>query len=208
MFRNVLTIVRGLIILVLQQGIERTMLINHDRKKLINAMVYFAKNTKYCGKTKMFKLLYLLDFEHFKEIGRSVTGLNYVAWDNGPVPKKLYNEMKAPRRDLTDKISIDPIETEHEKPLMLNSPRTDFDPSHFSKRELRLLDEVSEQCRDLKAHEISELTHSKKAPWHQVYEVEGNKNGKIPYKYGVCEDDLEMIQDMATKNKEMIDNYK
>jgi len=208
MFKNVLTIIRNIIIFISHQGVERTMLINHDREKLLNAMVYFAKNTKYCGRLKIFKLLYLLDFEHFKEIGRSVTGLNYVAWDNGPVPRKLYYEMKSPPKDITDKISIDPRETVHEQPLMLNSAKTDFDPSHFSRREIRLLDMVSQQCRDLKEEDIKELTHSKKEPWHQVYEVEGNKNKEIPYEYGVCEDDLGLIRDMATKNKEMIDNYK
>jgi hypothetical protein len=36
------------------------MLIDTHREKLINAIVYFASNTKYCGKVKLFKLLYIL----------------------------------------------------------------------------------------------------------------------------------------------------
>ena len=35
-------------------------------------------------------------FEHFSQIGKSVTGLDYYAWEFGPVPEKLW-------RDLTDK---------------------------------------------------------------------------------------------------------
>jgi hypothetical protein len=55
------------------------MLITYERNKLINAIVYFAQNTQHLGKTKLFKLLYLLDFEHFRQTGRSVTGLDYYA---------------------------------------------------------------------------------------------------------------------------------
>ncbi len=43
-------------------------LINHQREKLINVMVYFAQNTQKCGKIKLFKLMYFLDFEHYKQI--------------------------------------------------------------------------------------------------------------------------------------------
>ena len=35
--------------------------------------MYFASNTRHCGKAKLFKLLHLLDFTHFRETGRSVT---------------------------------------------------------------------------------------------------------------------------------------
>jgi uncharacterized phage-associated protein len=72
------------------------MLVEHSREKLINSIIYFLKNTKNCGKTKLFKLLYYLDFMHFRETGRSVTGLDYYAWDFGPVPKKLYDEINNP----------------------------------------------------------------------------------------------------------------
>ena len=53
--------------------------IDHSREKLINAILYFVKNTQNCGKLKTLKLLYFLDFIHYKEIGRSVTGLEYYA---------------------------------------------------------------------------------------------------------------------------------
>lgn len=37
------------------------MLITHEREKLINAILFFAEHTAHFGKTKLFKLLYLLD---------------------------------------------------------------------------------------------------------------------------------------------------
>src|SRR3982074_1597293 len=47
------------------------MLLSRNREKLINVIVFFASNTEHCGKVKLFKLLYLLDFAHFRQTGRS-----------------------------------------------------------------------------------------------------------------------------------------
>ena len=65
---------------------------NSSRQKLINAIVFFASNTQFCGKIKLFKLLYLMDFEHFGKTGKSVTGFEYEAWKFGPVPTALMEE--------------------------------------------------------------------------------------------------------------------
>src|SRR5260370_37737235 len=82
------------------------MLISRNREKLINAVVYFAANTRHCGKVKLFKLLYLLDFTHFRETGRSVTGLVYHAWRMGPVPLSLMQEWDQLESDIADAIAI------------------------------------------------------------------------------------------------------
>ena len=76
------------------------MIKTHEREKLINAIVFFAKNTKYCGKIKLIKLLYFLDFELFRQTGRNVTGLDYRAWKMGPVPTDFYQEWDEPGDDL------------------------------------------------------------------------------------------------------------
>ncbi len=83
------------------------MLATYQREKLINAVLYFATKTKFCGKTKLFKLLYFLDFEHYKKTGRSVTGLRYCAWGKGPVPVSLYEEMEWPKRDMSAKVAFE-----------------------------------------------------------------------------------------------------
>ena len=81
------------------------MLISHEREKLVNAILFFAHATKHLGKIKLFKLLYLLDFEHFRQTGRSVTGLDYQAWKFGPVPVEVMQEWDAPEPDLEAAIS-------------------------------------------------------------------------------------------------------
>ena len=95
------------------------MIANHDRAKLVNAIVYFGQHTKKCGMTKLFKLLYFLDFEHYKKTGRSVTGLRYFAWPMGPVPVSLKEELSQPEADLGEKIIIREVPTRFEQPLRL-----------------------------------------------------------------------------------------
>jgi hypothetical protein len=82
------------------------MLIHHEREKLINAILCFAHETQCLGKIKLFKLLYLLDFEHFRQTGRSVTGLDYQAWKFGPVPIDVMEEWDQPEPDWAAVIDI------------------------------------------------------------------------------------------------------
>ena len=82
------------------------MLISHNREKLINAAIYFADNTQHCGKIKLIKLLYLLDFEHYRQTGIPVTGLEYRAMKMGPVPMALFEEWEALEPDFAEAIAI------------------------------------------------------------------------------------------------------
>lgn len=183
------------------------MLITHEREKLIEAIKYFAGHTKHCGLTKLFKLLFFLDFDHFRETGRSVTGLNYEAWSMGPVPADLYSEIKgAPRADMNAHLRIeDHKEIERDIEVKgiddsLNTfgseaPRTitrkarvpaniwtlkQFNSKFFSKRELRLLEQIAFIYKELTAEQISEVSHLKGKPWH----VTKTKHGlKAPIDY-------------------------
>ena len=103
------------------------MLISHEREKLLNAIIFFAKNSSYLGKIKLWKLLYFLDFEHFKETGRSVTGMRYNAWPMGPVPVSLHNEVEAPGADMAEKIRFGSKVVNGSNSMLTVTPLTEFD---------------------------------------------------------------------------------
>ncbi len=122
------------------------MLITHEREKLLQAINFFVRNTNKCGKTKLFKLLYLLDFEHFKATGRSVTGLTYNAWPMGPVPVSLYNEFEAPEPDMAHAFHFEQRKIRNNTETMLRiTPSIEFSDRHFTTRELSLLAELSKE---------------------------------------------------------------
>jgi len=145
------------------------MIITHYREKLINAIIYFAKNTSYCGKTKLLKLLFFLDFRHFKQTGKSVTGLEYFAWEKGPVPKDLFEEFNGMKPDLNEAIKI----ISHEGGFKEIKPKKPFHDEYYSEKEKRLLEEISFMFRDAKADDMVEVTHLKNEPWHRTLKEKG-----------------------------------
>lgn len=183
------------------------------REKLLNAIIYFSKNSRYCGKTKLFKLLFFLDFEHFKEVGRSVTGLSYNAWRMGPVPTKLLNEVEAEsdskesQTDLSKAVEIKHIAVGKSHPMMTFTPLVEFNRQLFSKREIKLLEHIAKENYHLLGEQMVEKTHLPTLPWHRVHQLERNELGEIPYRYAIADDDVEMLEMLAeNKINEEIEN--
>lgn len=164
------------------------MIVSHEREKLINAIIYFAQHTRYCGKIKLIKLLYLLDFEHFRQTGRSVTGLDYLAWKMGPVPLSLYQEWDDPQGDFAQAIAIEP-EKVFDYLLETAVPRVDFDDSHFTKRELRIMGELAERFRESLSKPMIDVTHAELGPWEKIWDSGRGNNGRIPYSLAIDNDE-------------------
>lgn len=155
-----------------------------SRDRLINAIVYFASNTNYCGKVKLFKLLYLLDFTHFRETGRSVTEMDYVAWKMGPVPLQVEQEWDALDADLAQAIDIVPervIDFMRQKVV----PKRSFDDSHFTRRELAIMKSLVQQFRDEKTRPLVNLTHEQRGPWDAIWDQGRGNNQRIPYSLAI-----------------------
>lgn len=153
--------------------------IEHTREKLINAIIFFLKNTKYCGKTKLFKLLYFLDFIHFKQTAKSVTGLIYNAWLWGPAPADLFCELETPRDDLRKCLLIPQTEPGDFFKMM---PRrgVKFEPIFFSKRELRIMAQVAEIFKEALAEDMVRVTHLPNDPWDITMRSKG-EHAEIDY---------------------------
>ena len=152
----------------------------HHREKLLNAIIYFAAHTRGCGKTKLFKLLYLLDFEHFKATGRSVTGQDYYAWELGPVPVRLNEELDEPSGDVFQAVRIEPEQVMNYQRLNV-VPQRSFDPSHFSNRELRLLESIAASYAYANATDMVDVTHAENGAWDKVWRDGEGQNQLISY---------------------------
>lgn len=174
------------------------MLIDLSRKKLFNAIAYFVQNTRWCYKTKLFKLLYFLDFQHYQETGRSVTGLHYNAWPKGPVPVSLFDEMERQQTELAEHFTL--MEKRHNgRKIIVIKPNFSFDPMIFSNREMRIMKSLSEEFFDATAGHMVEETHLENRPWHTVYQQRGKQQALIPYSLAIRASEKremdELIQD-------------
>ena len=183
------------------------MLRDHSREKLLNAIAYFVQNTKACGKTKLYKLLYFFDFQHYTETGRSVTGLEYYAWPMGPVPRALHEELDLPAQDFATQFEVENLVLRNGNPMLKLKPLKPFDPSHFSKRELRLLESLAREFRNSNAEQMVEETHVENLPWDRVYKKEGRPQELIPYELALRKGDKEQFMGAIQEDEEFRENY-
>lgn len=179
------------------------MLIEHNREKLIEAVKFFALHTKKLGKTKLYKLLYFLDFTHFRDTGKPVTGLEYFAWPMGPVPVELQNEFPNPSADWDGNCTFKKVRTQAGEMLAVNATST-FDGTYFSKRELRIMSELANEFKDSTAEQMVERTHLENLPWHQIYEVEKRKQAPIPYDMSLRKQDADLMNESISDRQEML----
>lgn len=160
-----------------------------NRKRILNTIVYIAHNTNYCGKIKLFKLLYLIDFEHFRRTGRSVTGYQYEAWKFGPVPASLMEEWEEFGDDLHELVHVEP-EPVFDYIRMTVKPNNgvEFDDSHFTPRQLEIMQEVAERYRDEMSDKMIDVTHEQNGAWDKIWKDGEGAREPIPYELSIPED--------------------
>jgi uncharacterized phage-associated protein len=182
------------------------MLITHEREKLINLIIFISLKTRNCGKIKLFKLLYFIDFEHFKITGRSITGLSYAAWKMGPVPTALFDEINSPEPDMARALEFSETTTYKGYAMLTIKPVNDFDSSNFTKRELQLMQRLTEQYCSTIADEMIEATHLEDSPWDRVFNKENNKQGIIPYSYALRKSEKEEMEKVVAEKKQLVES--
>lgn len=157
-----------------------------NRNRLINSVLYFAQNTNFCGKVKLFKLLYLLDFEHFKATGKSVTDLEYQAWELGPVPVALADEWENLPEDLSAAVAIkyEPV-ISYVRQKIVPNPGVTFERDQLTPRQVRMLEDLATKYKNFTSEQMVELTHEPNGPWDKVWNGSLGSYEKIPYSLAV-----------------------
>ncbi len=164
------------------------MLISRSRDKLINAILFFAEHTRALGKIKLFKLLYLLDFEHFRKTGWPVTGMEYRAWKMGPVPAQLVQEWDQLEPDMAEAIEIRPervIDYFRENVIAKRA----FDAAHFTPRELEIMNTLAREYADVLSDQMIDVTHAENGAWATVWCDGRGSDQQIDYRLALAEDD-------------------
>ena|ERR1700722_5067286 len=158
------------------------MKISHDREKLADAVVFFVTRTQTCGVTKLLKLLFLLDFEHFRQTARSVTGLRYQAWPKGPAPYDVWSEVKGGARSfLADAVKVDYVPNEEKGTTFARiKPIREFDGKYFSRREREIMERLVEIFGEATTDQMVDITHKPDSPWFKTKKTKG-MNAEIDY---------------------------
>ena len=183
------------------------------RRKLLNAILYFAKTTKHLNITKLSKLLYFLDFIHFQQTGYPSIGLRYYAFKRGPVPKDLWLEIKdcVVPDDFKGKLALVPKVddlTPGYKEIEVRA-RVSSDLSVFTPRETKILERLADIFRDTNARDISEVSHFPRQPWDITIKKRG-ENALIDYLLSIDEKSqvsLDEARDSLKEHFEVVHNF-
>jgi uncharacterized phage-associated protein len=178
---------------------------NIYRKKLLNAVLFFASNTKRVNLGKLSKLLYFLDFIHFNQTGYPSIGLKYYAFEKGPVPRDFWLEIRDADvpEDFEGKIALirrtDDFEPNYKEVEIRALEKPDL--SVFTPREIEILDELAFVYKEATASDMSEVTHLSKQPWDITMREKG-KNQPIDYLVSIGEESAVSLGDAADSLKE------
>lgn len=160
------------------------------RSRLRNAIVFFAKNTESCGKIKLFKLLYMLDFEHFRQTGKSVTGFEYQAWKFGPVPVELMQEWEDFEEDLRAAVEIVPERViDYTRLAVKVREGVEFDDDDFTGRQMTILHDLCEKYLTTQSPKMIDVTHEQNGAWDKVWAGGRGAQEEIPYSLALADDD-------------------
>lgn len=179
------------------------MFVSHHREKLINATIFFVAKTRHCHTLKLNKLMNFLDFEHYRQTGRSVTGFEYNALAMGPASFKLLDELKTPTTDFAAAINTLDVRGEFSDRIMRRDlkAKAEFDKSWFTKREIDIMERLAEYFAEADGGTMSAFSHDRKLPWFKVYRNGAGENQPIPYELAL---DAPIIADMPSLPRDEI----
>ena len=172
-------------------------IIDYSDEKLRNAVLIFATKTKFVGMTKLMKLLYYLDFWHYQETGFPVTGQSYKVWKFGPVPVKVWAELKDKSANfgLSSVVRVVPASDDETAFKVLPCPGVQINERLFSRREKRIISRIVEVFANVQTKDIVAASHERKEPWFKTLRATGEWS-TIDYKLALSDLTQEKLEEI------------
>ncbi len=160
-----------------------------ELEKVGNGLIYLSKHTEKPSKTKLLKLLYLLDEFSVKLRGFPLFGLTYKVWQLGPVCEEVFIDLSNHPALLKPYVTV-----EHdEKGQSTVVAKKAFDDGEFSANDLKLMEQVAKTYRRSTAKALVAITHRESSLWYRVAKEKGL---------------LELFEKGATNNSEFTIDFK
>lgn len=138
---------------------------NEDQlSKIGNTIVYIAEKINDLSKTKLLKLLYILDEFSIRKGGIPFLNLKYKVWKFGPVSEELFVDLSSGPTLMKDYI------TKENDYIKANKG---FDDSEFSDNDIELMDIVIDRFGDKTAKDLIKYTHRENSPWYILAKENG-----------------------------------
>lgn len=152
---------------------------NFNPKKLKNIILYILEKCggrPNLGETVLYKLLYFIDFDSFEINRQSISGLNYIHLQYGPVP--VANQYSPVIEEMKTKQELRIITSDyHGLKIKRYINLVNYDLDALAPKEIRVIDEVINSLSSMSASQIEEYSHGD-APWQLTRDKE-----LIPYSF-------------------------
>ncbi len=144
-----------------------------EREKTEALIAYIGKRV-HTGRTKLMKLLYLMDFESVSRSNKSITGCRYEHWDYGPVPVEAFHFVKNEASVFFDVVEERSADGDTTTMRIVTSHAPDL-ASHCSEEEIEVIDQILTKYGMYRKSQLVDLSH-RQLPWKIT-----NFSEEIPY---------------------------
>jgi uncharacterized phage-associated protein len=151
--------------------------------KIGNTIIYLSQHVHDLTKTKILKILFLLEEASIKRSGQPFTGIDFQLWKLGPVAKDIFIDLSS---DDCPVLLKDYIRKDDEDPRLYKA-NVEFNNDEFSENDIKLMDIVIEFVKDKPASYLVKYTHGPNSLWR-----------KSALQYGV----LEMLENELVNSTE------
>jgi uncharacterized phage-associated protein len=140
-----------------------------DINKIGNTIVYLAQNIPNLSKTKLLKLLYLLDEISVKEFAVPFLNLEYYVWQAGPVATEIFGEISQElESSVLDQFLRLRFQEINQRYAVFIEAKKNFDDGEFSDNDVNLLETFCQKFKNTTAEQLVEITHRKNTLWYQT----------------------------------------
>jgi uncharacterized phage-associated protein len=131
-------------------------------------MIYLANRVSHLSKTKLLKLIYLLEEISVKKNGLPFFGIPFEVWKAGPVAKDVFVDLSDDLDLFGDYMSI--RREDHATYLFAKAP---FNKDEFSDNDMEVMDYVIKKYGDKTANQLVKILHEKGSAWRKEAEEGG-----------------------------------
>ncbi len=126
--------------------------------KVGNAVIYLSERVSELARTKLLKILFLLEEKSIKDFGNPFFELDFKVWQFGPVVEPIYKEITSGEIDIFKDYFIKNRFDEFES---ING----FNDDEFSNVEIKLMDWMIDFARNKMAKDFVKITHGPNSLW-------------------------------------------
>src|SRR5690554_237405 len=132
-------------------------------EKVGNTGIYLANKIPFLSKTKLLKLLYILDELSIKRSGIPFANLKYKVWKFGPVSEEIFIDLSTELKMFSAY-----LEKKKDDKSDYYESKKSFNDDEFTDADIELMDEVIETFGNQTSKELVKHTHRKNAPWYNA----------------------------------------